>query len=259
MRCSVTKQAECRGSCAQHGVLPATPGAGGRSGSSCARSTELHLEYPFAGQRGCCADLSAANGSMAGRRSCRDADAAHGDRGAVPAPAHNQAEPGHKIYPYLLRGMEIVRPNQVWAMDITYLPMREGLRLPRRGARLGHAPRAGVAGVQSRWHGLVLRRGHWRTPSARAWKTRDLQHRPGFTVHRAWPSPVCSVKTRHRNQHGRQGRLAGQRVRRAAMADASNTRRSTCMPTRACRMRVPRLGGISISTIAAARTRALTA
>src|SRR6266700_2514715 len=35
-------------------------------------------------------------------------------------------EPGHKIYPYLLRGMEITRPNQVWAMDITYIPMARG-------------------------------------------------------------------------------------------------------------------------------------
>ncbi len=33
---------------------------------------------------------------------------------------------GHKVYPYLLRGMEAVRPNQVWAMDITYIPMTKG-------------------------------------------------------------------------------------------------------------------------------------
>ena len=35
-------------------------------------------------------------------------------------------EPGHKIYPYLLGGAEITRPNQVWAMDITYIPMARG-------------------------------------------------------------------------------------------------------------------------------------
>src|SRR5262245_8582597 len=35
-------------------------------------------------------------------------------------------QPGHKIYPYLLRGVEITRPNQVWAMDITYIPMARG-------------------------------------------------------------------------------------------------------------------------------------
>jgi putative transposase len=41
-------------------------------------------------------------------------------------PRTTKPEPGHKIYPYLLRGMEITRPNQVWAMDITYTPMARG-------------------------------------------------------------------------------------------------------------------------------------
>jgi putative transposase len=41
-------------------------------------------------------------------------------------PRTTKPEPGHKIYPYLLRGMEITRPNQVWAMDITYIPMERG-------------------------------------------------------------------------------------------------------------------------------------
>src|SRR5438477_12889377 len=41
-------------------------------------------------------------------------------------PNTTKPEPGHKIYPYLLRGMEITRSNQVWAMDITYIPMARG-------------------------------------------------------------------------------------------------------------------------------------
>ena len=41
-------------------------------------------------------------------------------------PRTTKPEPGHKIYPYLLRGIEITRPNQVWAMDITYIPMERG-------------------------------------------------------------------------------------------------------------------------------------
>jgi putative transposase len=41
-------------------------------------------------------------------------------------PRTTKPEPGHKIYPYLLRGMAITRPNQVWAMDITYIPMERG-------------------------------------------------------------------------------------------------------------------------------------
>ena len=41
-------------------------------------------------------------------------------------PNTSKAAPGHKIYPYLLRGLAIERPNQVWAMDITYIPMARG-------------------------------------------------------------------------------------------------------------------------------------
>jgi transposase InsO family protein len=55
-----------------------------------------------------------------------DADEADGDRGALSPSAHDQAGAGHKIYPYLLRPMAITRPNQVWAMDITYIPMACG-------------------------------------------------------------------------------------------------------------------------------------
>src|SRR5260370_18850059 len=41
-------------------------------------------------------------------------------------PRTTKPEPGHKVYPYLLRGMAITRPNQVWAMDITYIPLARG-------------------------------------------------------------------------------------------------------------------------------------
>ena len=84
----------------------------------------LHLEYPFAGSR-------MLRGLLALRvqdrpPACEDANEADGDRGALSPSAHDKPEPGHRIYPYLLRGMEITRPNQVWAMDITYIPMARG-------------------------------------------------------------------------------------------------------------------------------------
>ena len=41
-------------------------------------------------------------------------------------PNTSKPAPGHKIYPYLLRSVSIARPNQVWAMDITYIPMARG-------------------------------------------------------------------------------------------------------------------------------------
>ena len=41
-------------------------------------------------------------------------------------PRTTRPEPGHKIHPYLLRGVEVTRPNRVWAMDITYIPMAKG-------------------------------------------------------------------------------------------------------------------------------------
>ena len=41
-------------------------------------------------------------------------------------PNTSKPEPGHKIYPYLLRNVPILRPNQAWAMDITYIPMARG-------------------------------------------------------------------------------------------------------------------------------------
>jgi transposase InsO family protein len=47
------------------------------------------------------------------------------DRGALSPPAHDDGG-ARQIYPYLLRGMEITRPNQVWAVDITYIPMARG-------------------------------------------------------------------------------------------------------------------------------------
>jgi len=49
-----------------------------------------------------------------------------GIEAAYPRPNTSRPHPEHKIYPYLLRNMEITRPNQVWAADITYIPLRRG-------------------------------------------------------------------------------------------------------------------------------------
>lgn len=49
-----------------------------------------------------------------------------GLQATVPGPHTSRPHPGHKIYPYLLRGMKISAPNEVWSADITYIPMRRG-------------------------------------------------------------------------------------------------------------------------------------
>jgi putative transposase len=89
------------------------------------RLDQLHLEYPFAGSR-MLRGLLAAEGSKFGRRHVKTLMRRMGIEALFRRPRTTKPEPGHKVYPYLLRGMEITRPNQVWAMDITYIPMARG-------------------------------------------------------------------------------------------------------------------------------------
>jgi putative transposase len=89
------------------------------------RLDRLHLEFPFAGAR-MLRGLLAAEGYKIGRRHVKTLMKRMGIEALYRHPRTTKPEPGHKIYPYLLRGMEVVRPNQVWAMDITYIPMARG-------------------------------------------------------------------------------------------------------------------------------------
>src|SRR5271168_1417882 len=89
------------------------------------RIDELHLEFPFAGSR-MLQGLLTAEGSKAGRRHVKTLMLRMGIEALYRRPRTTKPEPGHKIYPYLLRAKEITLPNQVWAMDITYIPMARG-------------------------------------------------------------------------------------------------------------------------------------
>ncbi|HEY1256666.1 MAG TPA: IS3 family transposase [Terracidiphilus sp.] len=86
---------------------------------------ELHLNYPFAGSR-MLRDLLSHQGLEVGRRHLRTLMRRMGIEAIYRKPNTSKPAPGHRIYPYLLRGLAITRPNQVWAMDITYIPMARG-------------------------------------------------------------------------------------------------------------------------------------
>ena len=85
----------------------------------------LHTEFPFAGSR-MLRRLLAINESKVGRRHVKTLMTRMGIEALYRRPRTTKPEPGHKIYPYLLRGVEVTRPNQVWATDITYIPMARG-------------------------------------------------------------------------------------------------------------------------------------
>ena len=89
------------------------------------RMDELHPDYPFAGSR-MLRDLLVAEGFTIGRRHVSTLMKRMGLEALYRKPNTSKPAPGHQIYPYLLRELPITRPNQVWAMDITYIPMARG-------------------------------------------------------------------------------------------------------------------------------------
>jgi putative transposase len=89
------------------------------------RLDELHLNYPFAGSR-MLRGLLWQQGLEVGRRHIKTLMKRMGIEAIYRKPNTSKPALGHKIYPYLLRDLAVARPNQVWAMDITYIPMARG-------------------------------------------------------------------------------------------------------------------------------------
>ena len=89
------------------------------------RLDELHLNYPFAGSR-MLRGLLWQQGLGVGRRHIKTLMKRMGIEAIYRKPNTSKPAPGHRIYPYLLRELFITRPNQAWAMDITYIPMARG-------------------------------------------------------------------------------------------------------------------------------------
>ena len=89
------------------------------------RIDALNLEHPFAGSR-MLRDMLAREGVHVGRRHVGTLMRRMGIQALYRKPNTSKKQPGHKIYPYLLRGVKIEHANQVWATDITYIPMAHG-------------------------------------------------------------------------------------------------------------------------------------
>jgi len=89
------------------------------------RIDELHLNYPFAGSR-MLRGLLAQQNLEVGRRHIKTLMRKMAIEAIYRKPNTSKPAPGNRIYPYLLRNLVVSRPNQVWAMDITYIPMARG-------------------------------------------------------------------------------------------------------------------------------------
>jgi len=109
---------------ARSGVYRATPVAD-EDLALCKELDQLHLEFPAFGSRKL-SRLLKAEGRPVNRKRVQRLMRAMGIEALAPKPSTSEAAPEHTKFPYLLRHLEIVRPNQVWASDITYISTRQG-------------------------------------------------------------------------------------------------------------------------------------
>jgi putative transposase len=91
----------------------------------CSELDKLHLEFPAFGSRKL-SRLLRTQGKTVNRKRVQRLMRIMGIEALAPKPRTSEPAPEHTKFPYLLRHLEIVRPNQVWASDITYIPTRQG-------------------------------------------------------------------------------------------------------------------------------------
>jgi putative transposase len=155
------------------------------------RIDELHLEYPFYGSRRMAVVLRD-DGWAVNRKRAQRLMRLMGLEAIYQKPNTSRPHPDHKVYPYLLRGLIIDRPNQVWCADITYIPMAKGFVY--------------LVAVMDWFSRRVL-----------AWPSGNFQHRPGRAVHQR-RVPGRAFRPGCEDQHGRKREISGQHLHRTAMA-----------------------------------------
>ncbi|MCW5554986.1 MAG: IS3 family transposase [Verrucomicrobiae bacterium] len=137
------------------------------------RLDELHLERPVYGSRRLTALLQR-EGLGVNRKRVQRLLRLMGVEAIYPKRCLSQPGEGHRIYPYLLEGLEISGPDQVWCSDITYVPMASGFLY--LVALMDWWSRYVVAWeLSTRWTSSASGRG---PPGWRPEATVDLQHRP---------------------------------------------------------------------------------
>ena len=178
------------------------------------RIDEMHLDYPFAGSR-MLRDLLRGEGIAIGRERVTTMMRRLGIEAIYRRPHTSKPVDGHKVFPYLLRGMTIERPNQVWAMDITYIPMARGFVYLT--AVLDWFSRRVLAWRVSIGMEVDFCLDALDEALARHGRPEIFNTDPGQPVHQCrvhWPA----AGKRDQDQHGWPRLMARQRVRRAAVA-----------------------------------------
>ena len=181
-----------------------------------------YLETPFYGSRRMRASLER-QGMPVSRKRVQRLMRVMGLRAIYRRPRTSHPAPERRVYSYLLRDLAITRPNQVWAADITYLPMGRGFLYLVAimdwhsryvlAWRLSNTPRSGSgAGSGDR----LLCRGAGRRPGSG--NARRVQHRPRKPVHQPGVH-ADTAGTLGEDQHGRPGQVPRQHLRGAAVAD----------------------------------------
>jgi putative transposase len=149
------------------------------------RIDELHLEFPFAGSR-MLRDLLRQEGFKIGRQHVGPLMKTMALEAIYRRPSTSKPALGHKIYPYLLRKLAIVRPNQVWATDISYIPMARGFVylvaiVALRQAQEVQPQGSGLAGVDHDESRFLCRGSGRRIGVLR--QAGDFQYRSGRPIH----------------------------------------------------------------------------
>ena len=178
------------------------------------RMDELHLKHPFFGSRMMTRTLKA-EGVLVNRKRVQRLMRLMGLASTAPKPNTSKPAPEHAVYPYLLRNLKVSRINQVWAADITYIPMARGFVFlmaiidwySRRVLALALVHHVGDE---------LLRGGPTRSPGTLR-LPRDFQHGPGLSVHLGG-FHRRTTGSRDQDQHGWQGAFHRQHLRRAALA-----------------------------------------